>query len=493
MSDSTHIPEKALYEVWAKNLFNSSLQTTNGDEIEIINPGHLNTNEAGPDFMNARIRIGNLSYVGDVEIDINYNDWKNHGHNINKRYNKVILHVCLFNKFNQNYVYSVDGRKIPILVIGNKIDSSLVDLSSFSSTKNIKNNKTTLRCSFEADRIDKQKKVEFITALGIKRFNAKCERIYSRLKELIFLKELNINEPVIRYELTPEFKNKEFTYDDFKDRELWQQTFYEFVFEALGYSQNKIAMLKLAQNADVHFLKSISDSKNFTEMTEAALFQISGLLPNVKELPKEDVSEYTRKLFDNYQTIKDKYTSEFLDETDWHFFKLRPPNFPTIRIMAGVFFLQSLLIDNSISIIIKKITEIRKPEILINSLRSFFIVRSEGYWQNHYVFDKITTSKINYFVGVSRADDILVNVVFPFFSVYFDVFGKNYLSKKILQTYNIFIQKSDNRIERNVAESLNLKEYSHKTLFAQGMIQLYRNYCTKKKCLECEIGKEIFE
>ena len=492
MPDSTRIPEKALYEIWSQNQFSKSLDTINGDEIEIISPGHLNTNQAGPDFLNAKIRIGNLSYVGDVEIDIDYKDWKIHGHNINKRYNKVILHVCLFNKFNQSYVYSSDGRRIPILGIADRIDSSIVDLESISSARNIKQNKKFLRCSYEAHKIDKEKKVEFITTLGVKRFNSKCSRIYSRIKELIFLKEMNINEPVIKYELTPEFKNRKFSYEEFKDRYIWQQTLYEFVFEALGYSQNKMPMLKLAQNADLSFLKSITDKNNFSDITEAVLYKVSGLLPEVKKLPAEDVSDYTRKLFDSFEGIKQLYTSEYLDETDWHFFKLRPPNFPTIRIMGGIAFLKSLLNDNSISIIIKKITEIRKPEILINSLRSFFIVKAEGYWRNHYVFDKITEAKINYFVGAARADEILANVIFPFFSVYFDVFGKEYLSKKILHTYNIFTQKSDNRIERNISESLGMEEYAHKTLFAQGMIHLYRNYCTKRKCDECEIGKVVF-
>ncbi len=251
-------------------------------------------------------------------------------------------------------------------------------------------------------------------------------------------------------------------------------------------------MVKLAQYADLAFLKSVTDNNNFSDVAEAVLYKVSGLLPEVKNLPNEDISDYTRKLFDRFEEIKQQYTGEYLDETDWHFFKQRPPNFPTIRIMGGIVFLDSLVTYNSISIIIKKITEIRKPEILINSLRSFFIIKADGYWRNHYVFDKTTEAKINYFVGVSRADEILTNVIFPFFSVYFDVFGKEYLSKKILRVYNIFTQKGDNKIERNIAESLSLQKYAHKTLFAQGMIHLYRNYCTKQKCNECEIGKVVF-
>jgi hypothetical protein len=141
---------------------------------------------------------------------------------------------------------------------------------------------------------------------------------------------------------------------------------------------------------------------------------------------------------------------------------------------------------------VKKISEIHNLTVLINSLRSVLIIRGEGFWRNHFVFDQPANAEIKYFVGAARADEILVNVILPFFTVYFDIFGKPPLSKKILRMYQVFEQKSDNQIITDVSKGLQLEEYSKKTIYAQGMIELFRNFCSKNKCLECEIGETVF-
>jgi len=130
--------------------------------------------------------------------------------------------------------------------------------------------------------------------------------------------------------------------------------------------------------------------------------------------------------------------------------------------------------------------------VLINSLRSFFVVKSDGFWKNHYVLDQKSNGEIKYFIGVARADEIVVNVVLPFFSVYFDIFGNQALSKKIIKLYSIYEQRSENQIITDMAQSLNMNDHIQKTIYAQGMIELFRNNCSRNRCLECEIGKVIF-
>ena len=154
--------------------------------------------------------------------------------------------------------------------------------------------------------------------------------------------------------------------------------------------------------------------------------------------------------------------------------------------------LRDLLENNLITKIIKKFEEIRNDKVLINSLRSIFIIKTDNYWSDHYVFSKPSKIKIKYFIGASRADEIVINVVLPFISVYFDIFGKQVLSKRVLKIYQMYTQKSDNKIVRQVAESIGLEGYKKRTIFSQGMIELFRNYCSKNKCLECEIGKIVF-
>jgi hypothetical protein len=86
----------------------------------------------------------------------------------------------------------------------------------------------------------------------------------------------------------------------------------------------------------------------------------------------------------------------------------------------------------------------------------------------------------------------MINVILPFFAVYYQVFGKDELAKKVVKTYTTYPQKSDNKIVREVAEGLNTTDFLKKTVLTQGLLEVFRSYCSKKKCLECEIGNKIF-
>lgn len=492
MSSSEKVFEKELYEVWQNKRFEKDLETIDGSEITILDPGVHNVDTSGPDFQNARIRIGNLTFVGDIEIDSDYHDWKLHGHHLNNKYNKVVLHASLTNKFNTPYVYTKDGRKVPSVKLSDYLDFEKTKVIEQKIEKYNSNHQHTLRCVDESPALDRNVKAKFVLYLGTERFKKKCRRFYDRLKELKYISEMKLKEPVINYELNEEFRNKKYTHEDFKEKELWLQLLYENVFEALGYSKNKSIMLKLAQSANVNFLTSLKNEGSNGLKLESSLFGISGLLPDAEKLPENHSSDYTKSIFNNWQKIKENYDGETFDETDWNFFRLRPQNFPTIRIAGGVRFLDALLNDNLISVMIKKIKEIRNLNVLINSLRSIFVIRSDGFWQDHYVFDKKSSTKIKYFVGAGRADEIVINVILPFFTVYFEVFGNKELSKKVFKLYSIYNQKTDNKIVREVAETLGLERESKKTIYSQGMIELFRSYCSKGKCLECEIGKLIF-
>jgi hypothetical protein len=324
------------------------------------------------------------------------------------------------------------------------------------------------------------------------RFKKKCDRIFRRLKELKFIKEMHLNEPVIRYELTKEFKEKEFTNEDFKDQFIWKQLMYELIFEALGYSKNKSIMTKLAQSANLDFITKLGNDSDSKIRIESAMYTIAGLAPDANNLPADEVTEYSQKLAEEWQNIGRIYDGKKFNNTQWNFVNHRPQNFPTIRIAGGIKLIESILHDNFIGIIIKKFSEIRNYKVLINSIRSLFVIKSEGYWRHHYVFDQKSNAEIKYFIGVSRADEIFINVVLPYLSVYFKLFGDEQLSKKVLHVYNFYDQKMDNRIVREVAESMNMTGYLKKTIYTQGMIELFRSYCSRNKCLECELGKVIF-
>jgi len=110
--ENIKINEKFLYEIWKKQDFEKVLLSQENEKITVVDAGTENTELGGPDFKNARIKIGNITYQGDVEIDMFHSDWKGHGHFLNKKYNKVVLHVILNNNSNEHFVLTQDGRKV---------------------------------------------------------------------------------------------------------------------------------------------------------------------------------------------------------------------------------------------------------------------------------------------------------------------------------------------------------------------------------------------
>jgi len=335
MTGKNNFTELHLYEIWKQQLFSSPLKTYAGEDVVVLNAGELNHDRGGPDFRNARIRVGNLTFVGDIEIDRDYSDWKIHKHNINDHYNSVILHLTYSNRFSQEYVYNADGRKIPSISLNKNISKTVLE-DVKQNIESEKKNIISLRCSSRTRYVDDKIKKDTVKEFGEYRFQKKVSRIKERLKELTFLSEMKISEPVINYDLPPEFYEREFNKNDFKNREIWEQLFYEFLFEALGYTNNKKIMLNLARTVDVKFLKKNLTEADPVEKIESILFNVSGLFPQINDLPEEEYSDYTIKLNDYWANIKENFDSRFYNETDWHFFKLRPHNFPTIRIAGGV-------------------------------------------------------------------------------------------------------------------------------------------------------------
>jgi len=490
LKNNPKIPEEIIYKIWEEKRIDSSLSTADGLSIEIIDCGVRNSDEAGPDYRNARIKINNITFSGDVEIDTLHSDWKAHGHNLNQRYNKVILHAVLSNDSSYPFVVTQSGRKVPTLSLENYLSSSIKqniqqDLKAIQSDDEIK-----MPCSQINHKVERREKLSYLKNLGLLRFRKKCERIVERLKELVLLDELHIKEPKVYHDFHKEISTREYTQKDFEHLELWQQLYYEQLFEALGYSKNKDIMLKLSRTVDIKFFKSVDQLNK--EKIESILFHVSGMFPDVVDITNEETSEYIRNSMDLWSSVKNNYDSGSLNKSDWNFFKLRPQNFPTLRIAAGARLLEKIIVHEQfirILNIIKQYTDINK---LITKLRSEIIIKGEGYWSDHYNFNKETKTKLNYFIGLGRADEIVINIILPIYSVYFEIYGNKELSQKVLDLYLNYYQKEGNHLIDQVNETLGLKNEKFRSVYYQGMIDLFRNYCIKKKCMECEIGKQVF-
>ncbi len=484
--------EKPLYELWEKQEFNDKLYSVDRHEIEVLFPGELNNDSSGPDFKNAKIRIDNIIFVGDVEIDVDYSGWKQHGHNINNHYNHVILHVVLNNKHNHPYVYSKGGRKIPTLSLRNYISSDYLNAIKNQELSEPKF-KSRLKCNGKAKEVDYFIREKFVAELGMERFKKKMNRLFHRLLELKYLDENLIGEPKINYQIPPEYGKQVFSREDFSKKELWEELFYEFLFEALGYTKNKNSMKQLAELANLRFLKKVGKEGDYLLKLQAVLFRVSGIFETVTETEEKETAEYQQLLEEHWKELNGLYDSEYLTETDWQFFKMRPQNFPTVRIAAGSFFVKQIIEENLVPSLINLFGSDLSMNEIMKRLRSYFVVKSFGFWKNHFTFYKKAKTELRYFVGLSRADEIIVNVVLPFLALYFKLFGLNEHLRKVLKVYNLYSQKSEYSLVEEIAEIIGLENLIHRTVFVQGMLDLYRSYCSKNKCLECRIGENIFE
>ncbi|MGE5403091.1 MAG: DUF2851 family protein [Ignavibacteriales bacterium] len=491
MNRTIKVNERALYEIWKSKDFKKGISTVDGESIVILDIGVHNTDTSGPDFKNARIRIGNLTYVGDVEIDVDINDWKNHGHYQDSKYSSVILHAVLNNKYNHPFVLSVDKRKIPVFSISEFLNKDIPqEIIEDNANDNI-SGISHLRCSEKSKKLENDAKIDFLFSLGISRFQKRCDKMYARLKELKYIREISLKEPVIGYDLTEDFAARDFSYKDFQSKDIWQQLFYEFLFEALGYSNNKAIMLKLAQSVSIDFLKTVAFEANALQTIRACLFYISGLIPVGSTPEDREVADNIDETLKIWDTIKDKYDGKLFSETGWHFFKLRPQNFPTIRLAGGSVLVQRIIFGDLIGRMIRKFEEIKNKEVLLRSVKSLFIVPSDGFWKTHYIFDKPSSDEIKYFIGGSRIDDIMINIVLPYVAIYAEVYGNKGLAKTVLQIFSSYIQPDNNNIVKIVASSLNVEDSWKKSVLSQGMIELFRNFCSKDKCVDCTIGKAV--
>jgi hypothetical protein len=476
------IREKLLYEIWKSNGFETQLKTVDDQEIEIIDAGENNKNFAGPDFFNSKVKIGNLKYYGDVEIDVWHSDWKSHGHYLDKKYNKVILHVVLSKERFQPYVFTQDGRKVNSICLTDFISDSY-QTSVRKAIQSEKSNRIfVMPCSELNKGVLPNEKLKYLSDL-----------VLERLKEMIYFKKNNIREPIVRYDFGEEFQNKKFSIEEFNEPVIWQQLVYEMIFEALGYSKNKDIMLKLAKAVNIDFLKTYCDEPDFDEIIECALFNVSGIISQDISTSDEETSEYLRKLVERWSLIKNQYDGTYFKKEKWNFFKLRPQNFPTVRIAGGSRIVKRLIISDFLNKLVESFSQDENQKKITSVLRNLTIVKASGFWRKHFVFDKPAKGEVNYFIGLSRADEIIINVLFPVLAVFFEIFQNKEANRSVKNLYLNYHQKSTNQVVIQVENSLHLENCGSKSVHIQGMIDLFRHYCVKERCLECTIGKSVFK
>lgn len=362
--------EALLHFIWKYNSHSfNGLLTTSGEKIEIIDAGIHNI-DSGPDFFNAKIKIDSTIWVGNVEMHINSSDWYAHGHNADKNYDNVILHVVTNNNKN---VGTTSGISIPTLQIQYPIQLE-------NNLNEIINSGNWIPCA---------KEIPTISEFGIKSWLEKM--MVERLEQ----KTASVNSSVIECEGS------------------WEEAFYRSVVRCFGLKINSLPAELLAKSTP---LKVLAKQKDNLFQVEAIILGQAGLLDNSNV---ED--EYLLSLRIEYNFFKRKYNLKPIDGAIWKFMRMRPAAFPTLRIAQ-----LAMLIHKSSSLF-SKIIETDK----IKSIENLLSVETSEYWQTHYTFGNESPFKIKH-LGKQTIETIILNSVIPFMFAYGEFRGKPELKDKAL-------------------------------------------------------------
>lgn len=450
-----NLNENFISRIWVEKKHYEGLKTTDGSSVEILEYGVRNK-DSGADFKDARISIDGSIFCGDIEIHRSHKDWFLHKHKGDDKYNKVILQVVFWeDDFTGGELTpkASRSRKIPTVVLSKFLNKSIHEI-----WKEIIENPSLdfkLPCYPESIKIESEIKSRWVKNLGNKRLNYRSERLKNRLEEL----EKQTGSNYKKYN--------------------WERIFFEYTLEALGFSKNKEQFLKFAGNLDFGKIKN-AELKDIE--LEALFFGAAGFLFGVKY--KDD---YITEIKKSWDLVKEKLKPIVMNKAEWNFFRLRPQNFPTIRMAYAVSFFKELTKKDFFKRVIYCFEKSKNTKKDITEL--FSSIPLPDYWQRHYVFGRETNSNISS-IGGERIKDIITNVILPLLFLYSVKFGKNDLRCKILHYYENTTEKQENEITKIMQKQIEVKASSISDY--QGLIHLHNFYCIKEKCRECEIGKIRF-
>lgn len=419
--------EDFLHFVWKYKALNlSELKTLEGDPVQIIKTGEHNQ-DAGPDFFNARIKIGNTIWAGNIELHLKSSDWRKHLHNNNGNYNNLILHLV----YEKDEDIAHTGKPVATAELKNLIDKNLLN-----KYNQLLYAKQWIPCANQFNTVPSFVLNNWLERLLIERLERKAKTISSLL-------ELNKNN--------------------------LEETFYIHLARNFGMKVNAVPFELLAKSLPNSFL---GKHKSSLFQVEALLFGQSGLLE------KQFKDDYPIQLKKEYLFLQKKFSLQPIEGHLWKFLRLRPVNFPTVRIAQ-----LASLIHNS-SGLFSKIMEAQKVE----ELRKLLSAETSGYWNTHFVFDKESTAQKKN-LGTVAIDNIIINSIVPFLFVYAEYKGAEEYKDRAVALLEQLKSEQNNIIEK-------FTELGIKSLHAsnsQSLLELKNEYCSFKKCLNCGIGISLLK
>lgn len=349
--------EDFLQFVWHTRRFDhQQLTTTEGAPVEILNSGTWNQND-GPDFLDARIKIGNTLWAGHVEMHLKASDWMRHQHQHDSAFDNVILHVVLEEDVP---VWLDSGSRIPCVELKARIANRL-----WTRYLQWLHGDHWIPCQPMIGQVDHLHRSMWLDRLLVERLQMKTAVVRERLAA-------NGND--------------------------WEETFYQLLARNFGLTANAEAFEELAMSIPQRILARHKDQ---LMQLEALLFGQSGLL---HDAPEED---YTRQLRSEYEFLRKKYKLTPLPASRWKWGRLHPPNFPTVRLAQF-----ARLVQQSAHLF-SKILEVESQ----SDVAALFDVALDGYWQSHFTFGK-PVEKGPKRLGPETIRLLTINTIAPFLFLY---------------------------------------------------------------------------
>lgn len=419
--------EDFLHFVWKYGYFSiHHLRTTDGQPIVIKSKG-IHNHSNGPDFSNACLLIDGIEWMGHVEIHIKSSDWLLHKHQYDKNYNNVILHVVWKE---DKRITNSSGIKIPCLCLEDRVDPDLLQ-----KHQSLLLQKSWIACENQLNGIDSSKVSLWLQALSM-------DKLEMRAKEILHLAEqLNYH---------------------------WEQLFTIYLFRAFGLRQNKEAFDALSEKLPIELLNKYQHS---IKKLEAILFGVAGFLHNAKEK-----SCYLEELDTEYQFLKHKHQFQEIPMTYWKFGRIRPANFPTIRIAQLCSYFHQY--PRAFQFLLEK-----DRHSIITQLNT---ITTSEFWDTHYRFGKSSTLRKK-LIGKSTIQLILINAIVPVLFSYGKYKKDDHIINKSIDIFESIPSESNSIIKKwNIAGVA-----SKHALESQALLYLKKEYCDQYRCTSCQIGHQI--
>ena len=418
--------EQLLHYVWKHKIFPlKELKTTTGQQVEVIDTGLANT-DAGPDFFNAKLKLDGVLWIGNIEIHERSSDWFKHGHHADAGYNSVILHIA---SEIDTEISRSNGERIPQiqLICPEAVRTNYKELLETDSYP---------PCYRIIPSLPPFTAHSWMTALQMERFEQKATLLNERLKRC---------------------------------QGNWEDAFFITLARNFGFGLNGDAFETWAHRLP---FRAVDKHRNDLFQIEAIFFGQAGILED------SDGDGYYLRLKKEYIYLQHKFELIPMDASLWRFLRLRPANFPHIRIAQ-----LACLYHRAYGLL----SRIMETETL-QGVRDILKGGTSEYWLTHYTFGGSSPSRPKTLSNTSL-DLLIINTVVTFLYAY----GLHKGNRVLCARAGSFLEelKAENNYITRMWEQCGMK--ASNAADSQALIQLKKEYCDKKKCLYCRIGYEYLK